>query len=130
MRCLKDLGGENGCLPLLGGFKESCGFIAVLPYFEHDDFKWYLPRLTTGLLRAYLYGLFRSLKHVHHHGIIHRDVKPRNYLFSLSKRKGLLIDFGYSIENIALLCLVYTGISVALLLIFQKTYKPVFQNRA
>jgi len=43
---------------------------------------------------------------------------------------GLLIDFGYSIENIALLCLVYTGISVALLLIFQKTYKPVFQNSA
>ena len=94
LRFLKTLGGKNGCLPLLGGFRETCGFIAILPYFEHDDFKWYLPRLTTDLLRAYLYGLFRSLKHVHQHGIIHRDIKPRNYLFSLSKRKGLLIDFG------------------------------------
>lgn len=91
---LKTLGGKHGCLPLLGGFRESCGFIAILPYFEHDDFKWYLPRLTTDLLRGYLYGLFQSLKHVHQHGIIHRDIKPRNYLFSISKRKGLLIDFG------------------------------------
>merc|ERR1711871_1172000 len=94
LRFLKILGGKNGCLPLLGGFRESCGFIAILPYFEHDDFKWYLPRLSTDLLRGYLYGLFQSLKHLHEHGIIHRYIKPRNYLFSISKRKGLLIDFG------------------------------------
>ena len=94
LRFLKTLGGKNCCLPLLGGFRENCGFIAILPYFEHDDFKWYLPRLSTDLLRVYLHGLFRALEHVHSHGIIHRDVKPRNYLFSISRRKGLLIDFG------------------------------------
>ena len=38
---------------------------------------------------------------------------------------GSLIDFGYSIEDIAILCSVYTAISIALVLVFQKKYKPV-----
>ena len=42
---------------------------------------------------------------------------------------GLLIDFGYSIEGIAVLCSVYTAISIAIVFIFQKTYKPVLQNK-
>ena len=42
---------------------------------------------------------------------------------------GVLIDLGYSIENIAFLCSVYTGISIAIVFIFQKTYKPVLQNK-
>ena len=43
---------------------------------------------------------------------------------------GLLIDLNYSIENIAVLCSVYTVISIAIVLIFQKTYEPILQNRA
>jgi len=43
---------------------------------------------------------------------------------------GLLIDVGFSIENIAVLCSIYTGISITLILIFQKIYKPILQNRA
>ena len=42
---------------------------------------------------------------------------------------GILIDFGYSIEGIAVLCSVYTAISIAIVFIFQKTYKPVLQNK-
>jgi len=42
---------------------------------------------------------------------------------------GVLIDLGYSIENIAVLCSIYTIISIAIVLIFQKTYKPVLKNR-
>ncbi len=41
---------------------------------------------------------------------------------------GLLIDLGYSIENIATICSVYTLISIILVLIFQKKYKPILQN--
>eukprot|EP00945_MAST-04E_sp_MAST-4E-sp1_P008285 g8285.t1 len=91
---LKILSGQNSVLPLLGGFRARCGFIVILPYFEHDDFKWYLPRLSTAMLQCYLKGLFLALAHVANHGIIHRDIKPRNYLFSMEKRQGLLIDFG------------------------------------
>ena len=42
---------------------------------------------------------------------------------------GILIDLGYSIENIAIFCLIYTAISIVIVLIFQKTYKPVLQNK-
>ena len=38
---------------------------------------------------------------------------------------GSLIDIGYSIENIAFLCAIYTVISIIIVLIFQKAYKPI-----
>ena len=42
---------------------------------------------------------------------------------------GILIDLGYSIENIAIFCSVYTGISITLVLFFQKTYKPILESK-
>ena len=42
---------------------------------------------------------------------------------------GVLIDLGYSIENIATLCSIYTAISIIIVIIFQKTYRPVLQNK-
>jgi len=42
---------------------------------------------------------------------------------------GILIDFGYSIENIAVLCSIYTVISIIIVFAFQKTYRPVLQNK-
>jgi len=38
---------------------------------------------------------------------------------------GNLIDLGYSIENIAFLCAIYTGISILIVVIFQKSYIPI-----
>tara|TARA_Y100000590_G_scaffold50195_1_gene52968 strand:- start:1492 stop:2724 length:1233 start_codon:yes stop_codon:yes gene_type:complete len=42
---------------------------------------------------------------------------------------GILIDLGYTIENIAVLCSIYTAISIFIVIVFQRTYKPVLQNR-
>ena len=42
---------------------------------------------------------------------------------------GVLIDLGYSIENIAALCSIYTAISIIIVIIFQKAYQPVLQNK-
>ena len=42
---------------------------------------------------------------------------------------GILIDFGYSIENIAVFCSIYTVISIIIVFAFQKTYRPVLQNK-
>ena len=41
---------------------------------------------------------------------------------------GILIDLEYSIENIAVFCSIYTVISIVIVIIFQRTYKPVLQN--
>ena len=42
---------------------------------------------------------------------------------------GILIDLGNSIEDIAIFCSIYTAISIVIVLIFQKNYKPVLQNK-
>ena len=41
---------------------------------------------------------------------------------------GILIDLGYTIENIAIFCSVYTAISIVIVVIFQKSYKPILQK--
>jgi len=38
---------------------------------------------------------------------------------------GILIDSGYSIENIASLCTIYTAASIVIVFIFKKAYKPI-----
>ena len=42
---------------------------------------------------------------------------------------GVLIDLGHSIENIAILCSIYTALSIIIVLIFKETYKPILQNK-
>jgi hypothetical protein len=42
---------------------------------------------------------------------------------------GTLIDLGNSIEDIAILCSIYTAISIVIVIIFQKNYIPVLQNK-
>ena len=36
----------------------------------------------------------RSLAFLHRKEVVHRDVKPRNFLYSLRRRTGVLVDFG------------------------------------
>lgn len=45
-------------------------------------------------LKHYISELFIGLKHVHDKGIIHRDVKPGNFLYNRRTKTGYLGDFG------------------------------------
>ncbi len=42
---------------------------------------------------------------------------------------GILIDLGQTIENIAALCSIYIVISIGLVIIFRKKYRPILQNK-
>ena len=42
---------------------------------------------------------------------------------------GLLIDYGYSIENISTFCLIYTVLSTVIILVFRDLYKPIIINK-
>jgi len=42
---------------------------------------------------------------------------------------GILIDLKYSIENIAIFCSIYSAISIIIVIIFQKSYKPIEENK-
>jgi len=45
-------------------------------------------------MRYYMRNLMRALKDIHARGIIHRDVKPANFLYHYHTAKGVLCDFG------------------------------------
>lgn len=44
--------------------------------------------------RLYMRSLLEALKDTHARGIIHRDVKPANFLFDYESCTGVLCDFG------------------------------------
>lgn len=45
-------------------------------------------------VQAYMGALLQALAHVHKHHIVHRDVKPANFLHSRRSKRFLLVDFG------------------------------------
>lgn len=45
-------------------------------------------------VKAYFRCMFRALRDIHSRRIIHRDVKPANFLFDPETGVGTLCDFG------------------------------------
>jgi cell division control protein 7 len=45
-------------------------------------------------MRLYFRSLFTALTAVHAHNILHRDIKPTNFLYNPAHSRGVLVDFG------------------------------------
>ena len=87
--------------------------------------------VTNGLTNVLLSSLWAEIYGVNYLGSI-KALTGSLMVFSTALATvvfGVLIDLGYSIEDIATLCLLYTAISIALVLFFQKTYKPIIENK-
>ena len=65
----------------------------VLPYFAHKHFREYYRQMDAVAVRNYMSALLSALAHLHKHGIVHRDVKPGNFL-SDGRDRFLLVDYG------------------------------------
>ncbi|KFH45647.1 Cell cycle serine/threonine-protein kinase-like protein [Hapsidospora chrysogenum ATCC 11550] len=91
---LNDLRNCPSVCPLITAFRHTDQVIAVLPYFRHSDFRSYFRDMTIPDIAIYLRSLFTALKSCHEHHILHRDIKPTNFLYDPSTQHGVLVDFG------------------------------------
>ncbi|KAL5598535.1 hypothetical protein BROUX41_003535 [Berkeleyomyces rouxiae] len=94
LELLHDLRGCEAVCPLITAFRYTDQVLAVLPYFRHTDFREYFRRMTMKETSIYLRLLFVALENVHEHHILHRDIKPTNFLYNPHTQHGVLVDFG------------------------------------
>jgi len=56
----------------------------------------YLTKLDLVGIKKYMYTLLGAVRHLADLGVMHRDIKPTNFLYDTETSTGLLIDFGLS----------------------------------
>ncbi|XP_050378291.1 uncharacterized protein LOC126795506 [Argentina anserina] len=95
---LERFGGKNFVIKYEGCIKNGNSSCFVLQHVEHDRPEVLKKEIDVCGLRWYGYCLFRALASLHKQGVVHRDVKPGNFLFSRKANKGYLIDFNLSMD--------------------------------
>ncbi|WCJ25784.1 Protein kinase superfamily protein [Euphorbia peplus] len=98
LKMLERFGGKNFVIKYDSCLKYDNADCFVLEYVEHDRPEVLKREINILELRWYGYCLFRALASLHKQGIVHRDVKPGNFLFSRKGNKGYLIDFNLAMD--------------------------------
>ncbi|ESR53427.1 hypothetical protein CICLE_v10018937mg [Citrus x clementina] len=98
LRMLERFGGKNFIIKYEGCFKSGDSDCFVLEHVKHDRPEVLKKEIDLSQLQWYGYCLFRALASLHKQGIVHRDVKPGNFLFSCKAVKGYLIDFNLAMD--------------------------------
>lgn len=60
----------------------------------HDRFHDYFDKMSVKELQEYMENILIALRRVHKFDVIHRDVKPSNFLHDRKNHKFMLVDFG------------------------------------
>nr|XP_050850242.1 cell division cycle 7-related protein kinase-like isoform X2 [Vespula vulgaris] len=92
--CLKQIGGQDHVISLELCLRNQGSVVFVMPYMRHDKFSEYIQDMTVQETRDYMKALLVALRRVHKFNIIHRDVKPSNFLYDRYNKRYLLVDFG------------------------------------
>ncbi len=98
---------------LITAFREKDQIVAVMPFHRNVDFRvsifmsgrgpsdvtpgypqQYFAVGPLSLIQAYMRCMLRALRDTHSRRIVHRDVKPANFLFDPQTGQGVLVDFG------------------------------------
>ncbi|KAL5724012.1 non-specific serine/threonine protein kinase [Ranunculus cassubicifolius] len=98
LKMLELFGGQNFVIKFEGSFKSGNSECFVLEHVEHDRPEVLKREIDISQLQWYGYCMFRALASLHKQGVVHRDVKPGNFLFSRKLSKGYLIDFNLAMD--------------------------------
>ena len=104
--------------------------LVILIFFNHPISAYVFMGfmgMSNGLTNVLMSSFWAEIYGVHYLGSI-KALTGSMMVFSTALAAvvfGTLIDLGYSIENIAFLCAIYTAISIAIVIIFKKAYQPV-----
>ena len=66
----------------------------VMDLFEHNRFSDIVMDLHYPEIVDYMRNLLIALRHVHRYNIVHRDIKPTNFLYNRKQARYQLVDFG------------------------------------
>ncbi|XP_061652722.1 cell division cycle 7-related protein kinase isoform X1 [Phyllopteryx taeniolatus] len=94
LQCLTIAGGRENVMGVEYCFRKEDHVVIVMPYMEHQAIVDIIGSLSFEEVRLYIYHLLKALRHIHQFGIIHRDVKPNNFLYNRKAKTFALVDFG------------------------------------
>uniref|UniRef100_A0A3Q3IRK8 non-specific serine/threonine protein kinase n=1 Tax=Monopterus albus TaxID=43700 RepID=A0A3Q3IRK8_MONAL len=94
LQCLTVAGGRENVMGVAYCFRKDDHVVIVMPYMEHQAIVDVIGSLSFEEVRLYIYHLLKALRHIHQFGIIHRDIKPNNFLYNRKSKLYALVDFG------------------------------------